>query len=148
MSCTLAYLCPTLATPWIVASHVPLSMGFSRQEDQNGLPFPTPGDLFDPEIEYESSFKEFHSEENINEVVAREGYKIRKGHIQMEDTPLYVLAGMLQWTDLKRILQEAEGRVAGIRGRCWDWCSSVTHRLTGEKQSVWMQIQTSGLMRE
>jgi hypothetical protein len=45
------------------------------------LPFPTPGDLFDPEIEYEISFKEFHSEENINEVVAREGYKIRKGYI-------------------------------------------------------------------
>ena len=28
-----------------------LSMEFSRQEDWSGLPFPTPGDLSDPEIE-------------------------------------------------------------------------------------------------
>ena len=136
MSCMLAQSCPTHATPWIVASQAPLSMGFFRQEYQNGLPFPTPGDLFDPEIEYESSFKEFHSEENINEVVARGGYKIRKGYIQMGDTPLYVLAGMLQQTELKRILQEAEGRVAGIRGRCWDWCSSVTHRVMGKTECL------------
>ena len=38
-------LCPRLATPWIVAHHVPLSMGFSRQEYWSGLPFPSPGDL-------------------------------------------------------------------------------------------------------
>ena len=28
-----------------------MSMGFSRQEYQSGLPFPFPGDLPDPEIE-------------------------------------------------------------------------------------------------
>ena len=28
-----------------------LSMGFSRQEYWNGLPFPSPGDLPDPQIE-------------------------------------------------------------------------------------------------
>ena len=40
------------ATPWIVAHQAPLSMGFSRQEDWNGLPFPSSGkDLTDPEIE-------------------------------------------------------------------------------------------------
>ena len=33
--------------PWIVA---PLSMGFSRQEYWSGLPFPSVGDLPDPEI--------------------------------------------------------------------------------------------------
>ena len=38
-------------TPWTVASHVPLSMEFFRQEYQSGLPFPTLGDLPDPEIE-------------------------------------------------------------------------------------------------
>ena len=43
--------CPTLATPWIVARKVPLSMGFSRQECWRGLPFPSPGDLPDPGIE-------------------------------------------------------------------------------------------------
>ena len=30
------------ATPWTTASQVPLSMGFSRQEYWNGLPFPSP----------------------------------------------------------------------------------------------------------
>ena len=33
------------ATPWTVACQAPLSMGFSRQEYWNGLPFPSPGDL-------------------------------------------------------------------------------------------------------
>ena len=39
------------ATPWTVAWHTPLSMGFSRQEYWNGLPFPSPGNLPDPGIE-------------------------------------------------------------------------------------------------
>ena len=33
------------ATPWTVVPQVPLSMGFSRQEDWGGLPCPPPGDL-------------------------------------------------------------------------------------------------------
>ena len=41
--------CPTLATPWTVTLQAPLSMGFSRQEYLSGLPFPSPGDLPDPE---------------------------------------------------------------------------------------------------
>ena len=40
-----------LVTPWTVAYQVPLSMGFSRQEDWSGLPFPSPGDLPDPGME-------------------------------------------------------------------------------------------------
>ena len=31
-----------LATPWSIAHQAPLSMGFSRQEYYNELPFPTP----------------------------------------------------------------------------------------------------------
>ena len=38
-------------TPWTVACQAPLSMEFSRQEYWSGLPFPSPGDLPDPEIE-------------------------------------------------------------------------------------------------
>ena len=38
------------ATPWTVARQAPLSMGLSRQEYWNGLPFPPPGDLPDPGI--------------------------------------------------------------------------------------------------
>ena len=38
------------ATPQIVARQAPLSMGFSRQEYWNGLPFPPPGHLPNPEV--------------------------------------------------------------------------------------------------
>ena len=39
------------ATPWSVAYQAPLTVGFSRQEYWNGLPFPSPGDLPNPGIE-------------------------------------------------------------------------------------------------
>ena len=42
------------ATPWTVAHQAPLSVGFSRQEYWSGLPFPPPGDLSDPGIEFAS----------------------------------------------------------------------------------------------
>ena len=38
-------------TPWTVAYQAPPSMGFSKQEYWNGLPFPSPGDLPNPGIE-------------------------------------------------------------------------------------------------
>ena len=37
-------------TPWTVAYQAPRSIGFSRQEYWNELPFPSPGDLLDPGI--------------------------------------------------------------------------------------------------
>ena len=39
------------ATPWTVAYQAPPSMGFFPQECWSGLPFPSPEDLLDPEIE-------------------------------------------------------------------------------------------------
>ena len=50
-----AQSCPTLCDPWTVAHQAPPSMGFSRQEYWSGLPFPSPGDLRDPETEAVSS---------------------------------------------------------------------------------------------
>ena len=47
MCAKLIQLCPTLC-------QAPLSMGFSRQEYWNGLPFPPPGDLPDPGIKPKS----------------------------------------------------------------------------------------------
>ena len=41
-------------TPWTVAYQAPPSMGFSRQEYWSGLPFPSPWDLPNPEIELRS----------------------------------------------------------------------------------------------
>ena len=38
-------------TPWATAHRAPLFMGFPRQEEWNGLPFPSPGDLPDPGIQ-------------------------------------------------------------------------------------------------
>ena len=42
--------CPPLAIPWTVARQAPLSMGFSRQQYWNGLPWPPPGNLPNPGI--------------------------------------------------------------------------------------------------
>ena len=45
-------LCLThIATLWTVAHQAPLSMGFSRQEYQSGLPCPSSGDLPGPGME-------------------------------------------------------------------------------------------------
>ena len=41
----------SLQFPWTVASQAPLFMGFSREEYWSGLPFPSPGDLPNPEME-------------------------------------------------------------------------------------------------
>ena len=41
-------------TPWTAARQALLSMRFSRQGYWSGLPFPFPGDLPDPGIEFES----------------------------------------------------------------------------------------------
>ena len=38
------------ATPWTIPGQTLLSVGFPRQEDWNGLPFPSPGDLPNPGI--------------------------------------------------------------------------------------------------
>ena len=38
-------------TPWTIDCQAPPSMGFSKQEYWNGLPFPSPGDPPNPGIE-------------------------------------------------------------------------------------------------
>ena len=43
-------MCHSFATAWTVARQAPLSMGFSRQEYWNGLPFPSPGVSPSPRI--------------------------------------------------------------------------------------------------
>ena len=47
LSCSIASNCATL---WTVAHQAPQSMGFSRQKYKSELPFPPPGDLFNPGI--------------------------------------------------------------------------------------------------
>ena len=48
--CTLSHV-QLFVTPCTVVCQVSLSMGFCRQENWSGLPFPPPGDLPDPRIE-------------------------------------------------------------------------------------------------
>ena len=50
MRAKLLQSCPTLCDP-MTYSQAPLSMGFSRQEYQSGLPCPSPEDLPNPRIE-------------------------------------------------------------------------------------------------
>ena len=45
MKVLVTQLCLTLCDPMTVALQAPVSVGFSRQEYCNGLPFPSPGDL-------------------------------------------------------------------------------------------------------
>lgn len=86
-------------------------------------------DLFGPEIEYES-FQRFHSEENINEVVAR-GIQDQE---RFRDTPVRVGAGNAVVDRLKRILQEAgescwnQRQMLGLVLKC------SLHRLTGKAE--------------
>ena len=48
--CLVAQSCKTLSMLWTVTQQAPLSMGLSRQEYQNSLPVPPPGDLPDSGI--------------------------------------------------------------------------------------------------
>ena len=41
----------SFTTSWTIGHQVPLSVGFSRQEDWSGLLFPSPGYLANPGIE-------------------------------------------------------------------------------------------------
>ena len=44
-ACMYTQSCLTLCALWTTAHQAPLAMGFSRQEYQSGLPFPSPEDL-------------------------------------------------------------------------------------------------------
>ena len=54
MHAKLLQSCPTLCDSFAIACQVPLSMGFSRQEDWSGLPCPPPGYPPNPGIKPES----------------------------------------------------------------------------------------------
>ena len=78
------------ATPWTVAYRTPPSMEFSRQEYWSGLPFPSPGDLPDPEIESRSPVLRAHTSpsEPPGQLTVRKGYiKSHKGN----DPNLYLI---------------------------------------------------------
>ena len=53
VACVLSHV-RLFGSSWTVAHQAPLSMEFSREEYWSGLPFPSPGDLPDPEIKLAS----------------------------------------------------------------------------------------------
>ena len=65
--------------PWTVAHQVPLSMGFSRQENWSGLPFPSPGDLSDPGIEPQSPA--LQEDALTSEPPGKPTHKLKCGHL-------------------------------------------------------------------
>ena len=46
--CSAASVVDNSATLWTIARQAPQSMGFSRQENWNGFPYPSLGDFPDP----------------------------------------------------------------------------------------------------
>ena len=67
------------ATSWTVAHQAPLSMEFSRREYWSGLPFPSSGDLPDPEIKPRSLVLQANSLLSEPPKKPREGAPNREG---------------------------------------------------------------------
>ena len=79
-------------TLWNVVCQAPLSMGFSRQEYWNGLPFPPPGDLADPGIKTGSPALQADSyqlsyEGRVNHVSGYENETRKMNHNGYDSTP-------------------------------------------------------------
>ena len=71
-------------TPWTVACQALLCMGFPRQEDWRGLPFPSPGDLL------------LSSTELTTRYWASLVSQLVKNPLAMQETPVQYLG----WEDL------------------------------------------------
>ncbi|CAI9156261.1 unnamed protein product [Rangifer tarandus platyrhynchus] len=71
---------PVFATLWTEACQAPLSMGFSRQEYWNGLPFPPPGDL--PDSGIDQRIKPYNSCIH-RRVLCHECSKIKPGNLHI-----------------------------------------------------------------
>ena len=63
------------ATPWTIAHQALLSMGFSRQEFQSGLPFPSPGNLPNPGTPLFNKYRRINLAKELKDLHA-ENYKI------------------------------------------------------------------------
>ena len=122
-----------LGTPWTVTHQAPLSIGFSRQEYWSGLPFSSPGDLPDPEIEPTSpawAGRFFTTEPPVTVVST-------KVHLLLE----WPVWGSSHWTPKAWILvsrsqyiacepaenilvsqrSQAQASLSQTSSLCWDW---------------------------
>ena len=81
-----AQSCLTLCDPLDYRPQAPLSIGFSRQGYWSGLPFPSAGDLPDPEIEARSLALQVDA--LLTELRGKPRQKLNKGDKSRESMPL------------------------------------------------------------
>ena len=86
------------ATPWTVVYQASPSMGFSRQECQSGLPFPSPGDLPDPGIE--PWFPTLQADALPSEPPGKLIYKLEIDSFLSSSPSLFSRANCLSWAFL------------------------------------------------
>ena len=99
------------ATSWTVARQASLSLEFSRQEYQSGLPFPSPGDLSDPGIKPGSP--ELQANTLLSELLGKPQYFPERAKNQhwikdwnIMDCSIAKLEGAWQWRNAFKILRE------------------------------------------
>ena len=113
------------ATPWTVAYQAPQSMGFSRQEYWSGLPFPSPGDLPDPEMT------------NLDSILKSKGITWpTKVHLVKAMVFLVVMYGCENWTIKKAECQ----RIDAFERWCWRRLLRVPWTARRSKQSILKEI--------
>ena len=101
-----AKLRPTLVTAWTAAWQAPLSMGFSRQEYWNGLPFPSPGNLPNPGIEPRYPAWQ---EESLPTELWGKSKNTGVGNLSLLQQCLYTNCQMIQWPRKRKSGEVAKG---------------------------------------
>ena len=146
-----------IAAPWTEAHQAPVSMGLPRQEYWSGLPFPSPGDLPDPEIEPESPALQADSLPLRHQGIPANGlaYTICKYLFCMPPSWVTALSwrrglcnSMKLWAMLCRATQD--GRViAGSSDKTWSTgggngkptqytcCENLMNCIKGQKDRTW-----------
>ena len=82
-------LCPTLASPWMVACQLPLSIGFPRQQQWSGLPCPSPGDLLNPGSKPTSAWQGYFFTTKLPGIFLTQRLNSHLLHWKMDSLPLY-----------------------------------------------------------
>ena len=103
-------------TLWTVASQAPLSMGFSRQENCRGLPFPPPGDLPDPGIKPASLVSPALAGSSFTEAPGNPFYQSRaqpNGHLNQSGIQSKSSPG----GDISSFLPERSAKVTSFKRR-------------------------------
>ena len=142
------------ATPWTVAHHASLSMGFPRQEYWNGLPFPSPCDLPNSWIELVSpalvgKFFKRHlllgrkAMTDLNSILkSRDITLLTKVHIVKARVFPVVMYGCEGWT----IKKAEQWRIDAFKLWCWRRFFRVPWTARRSNQSILKEIDPECLL--